>query len=108
MFGVEPAGAASMTAALKEGRSVALEKIDPFVDGAAVRKVGELTYKVCSETLDHIHTVPEELKLFLMGCLGGVWFWKKEFLEIDSAFFESHCNGNEKKYALLHKYLSRP
>jgi len=59
MVGIEPAGAASMSAAFKAGKPVTLEKIDPFVDGAAVRKVGELTYNICSKTLDHIHTVPE-------------------------------------------------
>ncbi|GAA3603531.1 threonine ammonia-lyase IlvA [Marihabitans asiaticum] len=44
VVGVEPAGAASMTAALAKGGPVALEQMDRFVDGAAVRRVGELTY----------------------------------------------------------------
>ncbi len=59
MIGVEPAGAASMTAALKAGKPVKLEKIDPFIDGAAVRRVGDLTYEICKGTITRMHTVPE-------------------------------------------------
>ncbi|KZM73704.1 threonine ammonia-lyase IlvA [Nocardia terpenica] len=44
ILGVEPAGAASMTAALVAGGPVTLPEIDPFVDGAAVRRVGDLPY----------------------------------------------------------------
>ncbi|RMI29150.1 threonine ammonia-lyase IlvA [Nocardia stercoris] len=44
IIGVEPAGAASMTAALVSGGPVTLPSIDPFVDGAAVRRVGDLPY----------------------------------------------------------------
>lgn len=40
----EPAGAASLAAALGAGGPVALESVDQFVDGAAVRRVGDLTY----------------------------------------------------------------
>ena len=43
VIGVEPAGAASMTAALGRGRPVPLPELDGFVDGAAVRRVGEVT-----------------------------------------------------------------
>lgn len=39
--GVEPQGAASLHAAINAGRVVALPAIDTFVDGAAVRAVGE-------------------------------------------------------------------
>lgn len=44
VIGVEPAGAASMAAALRADRPVVLDSIDTFVDGAAVRCVGELTF----------------------------------------------------------------
>ena len=43
VVGVEPAGAASMTAALAAGHPVELAEVDPFVDGAAVRRVGDVT-----------------------------------------------------------------
>ncbi|MFX0575003.1 threonine ammonia-lyase IlvA [Nocardia nepalensis] len=44
ILGVEPAGAASMTAALVAGGPVTLPEIDPFVDGAAVRRIGQVPY----------------------------------------------------------------
>lgn len=59
IIGVEPAGAASMKAAFAEGHPVTLENIDTFVDGAAVARAGNTTYKVCREVLDDIVTVPE-------------------------------------------------
>lgn len=46
IVGVEPAGAPSMTAALSGGRAVTLDEVDPFVDGAAVGRVGELPLEI--------------------------------------------------------------
>ena len=48
IVGVEPSGAASMTAALVAGVPVTLPEIDPFVDGTAVRRIGELPFAVMS------------------------------------------------------------
>lgn len=59
MIGAEPAGAASMQAALQQGKVVRLDKIDPFVDGAAVKKVGDLTFEICREVLDDLVLIPE-------------------------------------------------
>ncbi|GAA0409963.1 threonine ammonia-lyase IlvA [Paenibacillus motobuensis] len=59
VIGVEPAGAASMSEALKQQQVVTLEAIDKFVDGAAVKRVGDLNYAICAELLDEIVKVPE-------------------------------------------------
>ena len=59
IIGVEPEGAPSMKRSMEEGHIVELEKIDKFVDGAAVQRVGELTFPVCNDLLDDIITVPE-------------------------------------------------
>lgn len=59
IIGVEPSGAASMTEALKENQVVTLGTIDKFVDGAAVKRVGELNFDICTEILDDIVKVPE-------------------------------------------------
>jgi threonine dehydratase len=59
LIGVEPAGAPSMAAALAAGHTVTLETIDSFADGAAVRRVGALTFEICREVLDQVVTVPE-------------------------------------------------
>ena len=59
VIGVEPGGAPCMKTAIEKGEVVALDKIDKFVDGAAVQKAGALTYEVCKEVLDNIVIVPE-------------------------------------------------
>lgn len=59
LVGVEPEGAPSMFSALKAGEPVTLDCIDRFVDGAAVKRVGELTFSICKDVLDDMHLVPE-------------------------------------------------
>jgi threonine dehydratase len=59
VIGVEPAGAPSMQQSFQANHVVILPKIEKFVDGAAVKQVGQLTYKICREVLDDIVLVPE-------------------------------------------------
>lgn len=59
IIGVEPAGAPCMKTAIEKGKVVELEEIDKFVDGAAVKKAGAKTFKICKEILDDIVIVPE-------------------------------------------------
>ena len=59
MIGVEPAGAASMKAAFDNNEVVVLDKIDRFVDGAAVGAVSEKTYAICRKYVEDIVVVPE-------------------------------------------------
>ena len=46
IYGVEPQGAAGMYTSLKNGHVTTLEKIDTFVDGAAVARVGDNTFEI--------------------------------------------------------------
>ncbi len=59
LIGVEPEGAPSMDAAFKAGRPIKLDQINRFIDGAAVKSVGLLTYPICREMLDEILLIPE-------------------------------------------------
>ncbi|MEK3889341.1 threonine ammonia-lyase IlvA [Bacillus sp. FSL K6-3431] len=59
MIGVEPAGAGSMKAAFENKGVFALDAIDKFVDGAAVKCVGQNNYDICRKYLDDIVLVPE-------------------------------------------------
>jgi threonine dehydratase len=59
IIGVEPLGAPAMKRSIEAGQLVTLEKIDKFVDGAAVHRVGSLTFKICRELLDDLVLVPE-------------------------------------------------
>jgi len=54
VLGIEPAGAAAMMAALAAGRPVTLEHVDQFVDGAAVRQAGALTYAALAAAGDMV------------------------------------------------------
>lgn len=59
IIGVEPAGAPSMKEALKAGKPVVLEKIQRFVDGASVKKVGDITFELCKDMIEDMLLVPE-------------------------------------------------
>jgi len=59
IIGLEPEGAPAMYEAFKAGHPVILDSIDRFVDGAAVKRVGDLTYPLCKKTLKEIQLVPE-------------------------------------------------
>ena len=59
IIGLEPEGAPAMYEALKRGHPVTLDSIDRFVDGAAVKRVGDITFSICKDVLDDMHLVPE-------------------------------------------------
>ncbi|CAA9339825.1 MAG: Threonine dehydratase biosynthetic [uncultured Nocardioidaceae bacterium] len=59
VVGVEPAGAAGMSAAVAAGGPVDLDDLEGFVDGAAVRRVGTLTHRIVARCGPELVTVPE-------------------------------------------------
>ena len=59
LIGVQPLGAPSMYNSIKENKRQVLQSIDSFVDGAAVKCPGELTFAICRELLDQVVLVPE-------------------------------------------------
>ena len=59
IIGVEPAGAASMKTSIQNGINTKLEDIDKFIDGAAVKRVGDITFEICKDSLHDIIPVPE-------------------------------------------------
>lgn len=59
IIGVEPFGAPSMKMAIENNRPIQLQKIDRFVDGAAVKQVGELNFEICKNTIHEIVVIPE-------------------------------------------------
>ncbi|WP_235833625.1 threonine ammonia-lyase IlvA [Aeromicrobium chenweiae] len=70
VVGVEPAGAASMGAALAAGAPTPLAEVDPFVDGAAVGTAGRHTFPLVRDagaqlmTVDEGHACTEMLRLY--------------------------------------------
>jgi threonine dehydratase len=59
IIGVEPAGAPAMKTSIEKGENTALKHIEKFVDGAAVKKVGDLNFEICRQNLTEIITVEE-------------------------------------------------
>jgi threonine dehydratase len=59
IIGLEPEGAPSMYEALKVGHPVTLDNIERFVDGAAVKRVGDITFSICKDVLDDMRLVAE-------------------------------------------------
>jgi threonine dehydratase len=58
---VEPLGGASLTMALRQGAPVKLPRVNSFVDGAAVARVGDLTFAALAGTdPGHVHLAPED------------------------------------------------
>ena len=59
VIGIEPEGAPAMKNSIEKGVNTTLETIDSFVDGAAVKKVGDITFEITRSLVDEIITVPE-------------------------------------------------
>lgn len=59
IIGVEPQGAPAMQVSIKNGENTSLSSIEKFVDGAAVKRVGDFNFNICQELLDDVITVPE-------------------------------------------------
>lgn len=59
IIGVEPEGAPSMKTSIENNKNTELEHIEKFVDGAAVKRVGDLNFAICKQNLDDVITVPE-------------------------------------------------
>ena len=55
VVGGEPAGAPSLNAALKAEKPVTLDAVDPFVDGAAVKRIGDINYQIIEKNLGRLH-----------------------------------------------------
>lgn len=59
LIGVEPKGAPSMKISIENKINTELSEIDSFVDGAAVKKVGDFTFEICRNTLSECISVDE-------------------------------------------------
>lgn len=59
IIGVEPMGAPAMKESIDKGEIVVLKEIDKFVDGAAVKQVGDINFEICKQNIDDIILVPE-------------------------------------------------
>ncbi len=70
LVGVEGEGQASMKAALEAGKPTALERLDIFCDGTAVRQAGSLPFEICKLHLDRVETVSNAE---VIGAIRALW-----------------------------------
>ncbi len=54
IIGVEPVDSDSMTRSLAAGQRVRLDQVGIFADGVAVQQVGEETFRLCRQYVDHM------------------------------------------------------
>ncbi|WP_312900044.1 pyridoxal-phosphate dependent enzyme, partial [Chryseobacterium taichungense] len=59
LIGVEPKGAPSMRTSIDNNLNTELQEVDGFVDGAAVKRVGDLTFEICRNALSDCIPVDE-------------------------------------------------
>ena len=59
IIGVEPKGAPSMHESLQQGERITLDTLDVFVDGAAVKTIGEIGFDYCSAYMEDLLLVDE-------------------------------------------------
>lgn len=59
IIAVEPEGAPSLSKSLAMGINTSLDHIDKFVDGAAVKRIGDLPFAICKEGIEKVLVVPE-------------------------------------------------
>ena len=57
IIGVEAEDGSSMTQSLQAGKRITLDSIGTYADGAAVKLVGEHTFKICQNVVDDMITV---------------------------------------------------
>lgn len=60
VIGVEAKDAEAMTESLIKGERVILEQVGLFADGAAVKQVGEHTFKICQQYVDEMIVVDND------------------------------------------------
>ena len=59
IIGIEPEGAPSLNVSLAKGVNTTLEEVEKFIDGAAVKRMGDTSFEICKELLFGANTVSE-------------------------------------------------
>lgn len=59
IIAVEPEGAPSLKTSLDQGTNTSLDHIEKFVDGAAVKRMGDIPFAICQKGVDEVLVIPE-------------------------------------------------
>lgn len=98
IIGVQPAGAPTMYESVKQGKLVKLDHIDRFVDGAAVKQNGDLTFAYCREVVDEFVIVDEGAI-----CTTILELYNDEAIVVEPAGAMSICALNDLKEEIQDK-----
>jgi len=96
IIGVEAADAAAMTQSLAKGHRVRLNQVGLFADGAAVKFVGEETFRLCKEYVDEMIMVDTDA---ICAAIKDVFEDTRSILEPAGAL----AVAGAKEYARRHK-----
>ena len=96
VIGVEAKDADAMTQSLAKGHRVRLEQVGLFADGAAVKFVGEETFRLCKEYLDEVILVDTDA---ICAAIKDVFEDTRSILEPAGAL----AVAGAKEYARQHK-----
>jgi threonine dehydratase len=100
IIGVEAVDADAMTQSLKAGRRVKLEQVGLFADGAAVKQVGEETFRLCQQTVDDMTVVDNDA---ICAAIKDVFEDTRSILEPAGAL----AVAGAKEYAARHKLKNK-
>ena len=103
VIGVEAEDAAGMTESLRAGKVVTLDSVGLFADGAAVRKVGDETFRVCNVLVDDMVTVnTDQVRVKARGRVCGLKShgWVKHRFEFSPTPF-ANCPHASRRFAAL-------
>lgn len=60
IIGVEPLGACSLYNSINNNKITTFNNIDTFVDGASIAKIGNKTFDICKQNINHIELISNE------------------------------------------------
>ncbi|MAZ76641.1 MAG: pyridoxal-5'-phosphate-dependent protein [Micavibrio sp.] len=96
IIGVEGEKQASMKASVESGKPITLDSVDTFCDGTAVTRPGDLTFEVCSQSIDDFVTVSNDE---VSAAIQQLWNSKRLIPEPSGAMGLAGLN----KYAETHE-----
>lgn len=102
VIGVEAEDSEAMTESLKQGRRVILEQVGLFADGAAVKQVGEHTFKLAQQFVDEMIVVDNDA---ICAAIKDVFEDTRSILEPAGALATAGIKEYVKRHNLVGKTL---
>jgi threonine dehydratase len=102
IIGVEAVDAEAMTKSLERGERVLLEQVGLFADGAAVKQVGEETFRLCQQYVDEMIVVDNDA---ICAAIKDVFEDTRSILEPAGALAVAGAKEYIKRHKLRDKHI---